>query len=67
MGEEQLEAKIKRKSVASKVNPSCHELLLKIDNLQLNLIYLDCYVQVNKLMDETERQLQAIAVLAENH
>ena len=25
------------------------------------------YVQVNKLMDETERQLQAIAVLAENH
>merc|ERR1712004_817113 len=48
LGEEQLEAKIKRKSVASKVNQSCHEVLLK----------------VNKLMDETERQLQAIAVVA---
>ena len=46
---------------------SCDELLLEIDDLQLNLINLDCYVQVNKLMDETERQLQAIAVLAENH
>ena len=67
MGEEQLEAKIKRKSVASKVNRSCHEVLLMVDDMQLNLIYLDCYVQVNKLMDETERQLQAIAVLAENH
>merc|ERR1719209_1861865 len=39
LGEDQLEAKIKRKSVASKVN---------------------------KLMDETEGQLKAIAVLAEN-
>ena len=38
-----------------------------VDDLQLKLICLDCYVQVNKLMDETERQLQAIAVLAENH
>ena len=66
MGEEQLEAKIKRKSVASKVIQSCHEVLLMIEDLQLNLIYVDCYVQVNKLMDETERQLQAIAVLAEN-
>ena len=66
MGEEQLEAKIKRKSVASKVSRSCDEVLLMVDDLQLNLINLDCYVQVNKLMDETERQLQAIAVLAEN-
>ena len=40
---------------------------LMIDDLQLNLINLECSVQVNKLMDETERQLQAIAVLAENH
>ena len=67
MGEEQLEAKIKRKSVASKVSRSCDEVLLMVDDLQLNLINLACYVQVNKLMDETERQLQAIAVLAENH
>ena len=33
---------------------------------KLDLFGLLC-VQVNKLMDETERQLQAIAVLAENH
>ena len=59
--------KQRSKEKALQARWSSHEVLLMIDNLQLNLICLDCYVQVNKLMDETERQLQAIAVLAENH
>ena len=41
--------------------------MVMICNLTWLILILDFYVQVNKLMDETERQLQAIAVLAENH
>ena len=81
MGEEQLEAKIKRKSVASKESiflpivvllSFCQLLsfLLLLFSLILPIIFhfLSCLSpQVNKLMDETERQLKTIAMLADDH
>ena len=73
LGEEQLEAKIKRKSVASKESSffanrcfiSIFSIFIIFIMILLNFAIF--YPQVNKLMDETERQLKTIAMLTDDH